>query len=324
MEACTANGTDEFVGSSANIDDAAQILVKGKRTKRQRPLSPSTPSALAVAANTIVSTSSSSSASEEDRTRVIGGGDSGSFSSTPTTNHGTEEEEDMANCLILLARGDAPHPHQLQQRGTGCNGGRIRFGEMATAKMGFYIYECKTCNRTFPSFQALGGHRASHKKPKVSSLSPYPSPEEKKPPPLTLPRQNNYDFQEAAHEQSPLTHTKTGPPQIPLHPLPSNRSGFKAPKIHECSICGSEFTSGQALGGHMRRHRASARTSSDQVAASCDTSTAVNIQVKPGNILELDLNLPAPEDDLRESKFEFTATQKALVLSAPTLVDCHY
>ncbi|MCI18727.1 zinc finger protein ZAT5-like, partial [Trifolium medium] len=22
-------------------------------------------------------------------------------------------------------------------------------------------------------------------------------------------------------------------------------------KIHECSICGSEFTSGQALGGHM-------------------------------------------------------------------------
>lgn len=29
------------------------------------------------------------------------------------------------------------------------------------------VYECKTCNRQFASFQALGGHRASHKKPKT-------------------------------------------------------------------------------------------------------------------------------------------------------------
>ncbi|MED6181842.1 hypothetical protein PIB30_023051 [Stylosanthes scabra] len=34
-------------------------------------------------------------------------------------------------------------------------------------------YKCKTCKRNFTSFQALGGHRASHKKPKlmVSDLS---------------------------------------------------------------------------------------------------------------------------------------------------------
>lgn len=30
------------------------------------------------------------------------------------------------------------------------------------------LFQCKTCNRQFPSFQALGGHRASHKKPKLS------------------------------------------------------------------------------------------------------------------------------------------------------------
>ncbi|ONK62328.1 uncharacterized protein A4U43_C07F2760 [Asparagus officinalis] len=27
------------------------------------------------------------------------------------------------------------------------------------------------------------------------------------------------------------------------------------PKVHGCSICGVEFAIGQALGGHMRRHR---------------------------------------------------------------------
>ncbi|TVU18241.1 hypothetical protein EJB05_34329, partial [Eragrostis curvula] len=29
------------------------------------------------------------------------------------------------------------------------------------------VFVCKTCNRSFPSFQALGGHRASHKKPRL-------------------------------------------------------------------------------------------------------------------------------------------------------------
>ncbi|CAN8279155.1 unnamed protein product [Cochlearia groenlandica] len=29
-------------------------------------------------------------------------------------------------------------------------------------------FECKTCNKRFDSFQALGGHRASHKKPKLT------------------------------------------------------------------------------------------------------------------------------------------------------------
>ncbi|XP_061351311.1 zinc finger protein ZAT11-like [Gastrolobium bilobum] len=30
-------------------------------------------------------------------------------------------------------------------------------------------FECKTCNRKFSSFQALGGHRTSHKKPKLDA-----------------------------------------------------------------------------------------------------------------------------------------------------------
>ncbi|KAK1428748.1 hypothetical protein QVD17_17588 [Tagetes erecta] len=49
----------------------------------------------------------------------------------------------MANCLMLLNR--------VGQSGT--SPGRV--------------FNCKTCNKTFNSFQALGGHRASHKRPKT-------------------------------------------------------------------------------------------------------------------------------------------------------------
>ncbi|KAI3470730.1 hypothetical protein Pfo_027393 [Paulownia fortunei] len=31
------------------------------------------------------------------------------------------------------------------------------------------VFTCKTCNRQFPSFQALGGHRASHKKLRLAA-----------------------------------------------------------------------------------------------------------------------------------------------------------
>ncbi|XP_061345415.1 zinc finger protein ZAT5-like [Gastrolobium bilobum] len=271
-------------------------IAKGKRTKRRlRPLSP-----CAVAAMT----SSCSSASGGG-----GGGDYGSFSSNTF-----EEEEDMANCLILLAQGRGRererenlhhHKHQTEEDKT---------TEIGT-KIGFYIYECKTCNRTFPSFQALGGHRASHKKPKLT-----PPPEEKKPPqppPLVVQPITSCEFEEAkpTHVKiSPLVSLQLGCGNSNNNNNNNNRGNFHGnhkPKIHECSICGSEFTSGQALGGHMRRHRASAQTT-------C-------VEIKPRNVLDLDLNLPAPEDDLRDSKFQFPATQKSLALSAaPALVGCHY
>ena len=45
------------------------------------------------------------------------------------------------------------------------------------------VFECKTCSRRFPSFQALGGHRASHKKPRPNGKADRMLPAEAAAPP---------------------------------------------------------------------------------------------------------------------------------------------
>ncbi|KAK7262244.1 hypothetical protein RJT34_29807 [Clitoria ternatea] len=324
------------------IDDATHNIAKGKRTKRLRLLSPTT----------FMITSSCSSANS-------------AASSTTHDESTDQEEEDMANCLILLAQGGSKranshhHHHEPQtqednhnhdddddEHGNKTERGSRGFADILTetvnsnTKVGFYIYECKTCNRTFPSFQALGGHRASHKKPKIMSeqrkLQPLSSPLLSPPSSSLLPSSSsqlphlvvaNYDkFEECQIKSVPAISLQIG--NHGHRGLPGNSN--KA-KIHECSICGSEFTSGQALGGHMRRHRASTNTndttscSSLVAAASATTTIDAATHTRRQNILQLDLNLPAPEDDLREAKFQFAASQKSMVLAgAPALVDCHY
>ncbi|KAJ4875116.1 Zinc finger protein ZAT12 [Raphanus sativus] len=62
----------------------------------------------------------------------------------------TVETTAAANCLMLLSRVG-------QENVDG--GGAKR------------VFTCKTCLKEFHSFQALGGHRASHKKPNSENLS---------------------------------------------------------------------------------------------------------------------------------------------------------
>ncbi|XP_076927132.1 zinc finger protein ZAT9-like [Bidens hawaiensis] len=75
-------------------------------------------------------------------------------------------------------------------------------------------YECLNCNKTFSSFQGLGGHRPCHKK------------------------NNGFTASEYARDQKGKTEKK-----VP-----------KKNKWHECPICFRMFKSGQALGGHKRSH----------------------------------------------------------------------
>ncbi|XP_072961088.1 zinc finger protein ZAT5-like [Typha angustifolia] len=173
--------------------------------------------------------------------------------------YSAEEDEDMANCLILLARG--------------CN--------LAARSDSF---GCKSCSRSFPSAQALGGHRASCHRKKL-----------KRPPAAVMNAS-------ASEEMLLYTSEKSTP----------------APKVHECMICGSEFNSGQALGGHMRRHRPLAVVPESQ-------ELIITKEERSATHLSFDLNLPAPPD---EEAFTCAGGRPSLLFppseSASALVDCHY
>ncbi|CAL5365503.1 unnamed protein product [Camellia sinensis] len=281
-------------------------IVKGKRTKRQRPQSPIPFS--------IAATHSSSGGG----VGYDNNGDNFNKVSSPETStefidSATEEEENMANCLILLAQGhESKNPIDLDDDDDDDNDMGLKF----TSKRSAQAYQCKTCFRIFSSFQALGGHRASHTKPK---------PKEKRP---TMIATTSSDEEQQQFKNKPLnTHSKS------------------SSKVHECSICGAEFMSGQALGGHMRRHRApppigTTTTATTTTSLSLRTSEFESDDLQEAkrarNVLslDLDLNLPAPDvddDHHQESKFCFASEQQKqqkqshLVLSiAPALVDCHY
>ncbi|PKI34880.1 hypothetical protein CRG98_044726 [Punica granatum] len=315
------------------MEEHAGPIVKGKRTKRQRPQSPIP---FEVAASSPTTATSSAEL----------------FSST------TEEEEDMANCLILLAQGHEyrkPKRPAVEmedhnyRRKNNCNNNYYdepvaspkftsrRYLETATStgtRAGYYVYQCKTCNRTFPSFQALGGHRASHKKPKNSlnnnnhrhgsnnfeSLAlPSPSSTEKRQMLTLLPSSSDDEGQYRKFSSLSL---QLGSHNVGSSSFFGNSNNLKNgnssnSKVHECSICGAEFTSGQALGGHMRRHRATpiGVSNLNAVPSSAGTMTTLSLtplatyedleepppstpvpidQAKVNNLsLELDLNLPA-------------------------------
>ncbi|CAL5387737.1 unnamed protein product [Camellia sinensis] len=257
-------------------------IIKGKRTKRPRQASP-----------LALTMSSTSSSIAEGGSSGGGGGsvsDNSGGAATSHTNSGeftdttVEEEHDMANCLILLAQGqNTKSPEPVVAPTT-----------TRSKATGLDLYECKTCNRCFSSFQALGGHRASHKKPKAMG-------EENKKPLMEFMKESDQD---RAHDYESTALSL----QIPNRVMPTTQNKSR---VHECSVCGAEFSSGQALGGHMRRHRTM-------------NSPAESPEVKkPRAVLSLDLNLPAPEDDHRESKFPFGSKEQVIVFSANSLVDCH-
>ncbi|KAK7310814.1 hypothetical protein RJT34_08558 [Clitoria ternatea] len=64
------------------------------------------------------------------------------------------EEEYLALCLIMLARGGA----------SGNATAKPALSDNESAPLPKLSYACSVCNKSFPSYQALGGHKASHRK----------------------------------------------------------------------------------------------------------------------------------------------------------------
>ncbi|KAI6678164.1 hypothetical protein NL676_038960 [Syzygium grande] len=117
-------------------------------------------------------------------------------------------------------------------------------------------YKCSVCDKAFPSYQALGGHKASHRKSSSEATSAAP-----------------------AAADNP-TSSSSAPVAV--------GSG----KLHECSICHKTFPTGQALGGHKRCHY-DGGSSSGGAAGVSSSEAGGSSHITVSHREPIDLNMPA-------------------------------
>uniref|UniRef100_A0ACD6A9M7 Uncharacterized protein n=1 Tax=Avena sativa TaxID=4498 RepID=A0ACD6A9M7_AVESA len=98
---------------------------------------------------------------------------------------------------------------------------KLRRAAAGSAAEGAGEFTCKTCGGSFATFQALGGHRTSH-----------------------LRGRHGLALALASGD-----HSSAKPKKITFS------DDQKPAAEHQCHVCGLGFETGQALGGHMRRHR---------------------------------------------------------------------
>jgi hypothetical protein len=161
-------------------------------------------------------------------------------------DHPPTEEEYLALCLLMLANDDRSmqeeaSPVQVQASLT----------ESKAAE-----YKCSVCGKAFSSYQALGGHKASHRNKAIGS--------------------------------DEVTTSSTGSGTGTTATCTATGSG----RLHECSICHKTFPTGQALGGHKRCHYEGV-IGGGASASSAAASAAAAAEVQVGDKVRFDLNIPA-------------------------------
>ncbi|KAL9367494.1 hypothetical protein Peur_038693 [Populus x canadensis] len=182
-------------------------------------------------------------------------------SKRPRSESPSTEEEYLALCLIMLARGGS----------TAATAKKTASASPAPPQPPTLdlSYKCTVCNKAFSSYQALGGHKASHRKSSSESTI-------------------------ATAAENPSTSTTT-------NTTTTTTNG----RTHECSICHKTFLTGQALGGHKRCHYEGTIGGNNSSSASTAITTTSDggavggggvIQSKSqrsGGGFDFDLNLPA-------------------------------
>ncbi|KAJ0682461.1 putative transcription factor C2H2 family [Helianthus annuus] len=158
------------------------------------------------------------------------------------------------------------------------------------------MFECKACKKVFNSHQALGGHRASHKKVKGCFAA------------------RNDQSDDNIGDDDVITHDEYFPSPKPISSYQFNQGPSTTPaarrmsKVHKCSICNRIFASGQALGGHKRCHWLTSNMSDTTSTSIAKFNFHEHIEqlhrralALPSQILKkskaLDLNLPATDHD---------------------------
>lgn len=141
-------------------------------------------------------------------------------------NDQPEQEEYLAQCLLMLS-------HGLPGDGAAPPSAAAKAKAKAIQQHHQHgRYECSVCGKVYTSYQALGGHKTSHRKPPVVAPAPAPAP----------------GGEAEASLSGGTAHAATE-------------------KTHRCSVCKRTFQSGQALGGHKRLHYEAKAKDADAVAA---------------------------------------------------------
>ncbi|KAG2675490.1 hypothetical protein I3760_12G006100 [Carya illinoinensis] len=150
------------------------------------------------------------------------------------------------------------------------------------------VFECTTCNKVFHSYQALGGHRASHKKIKGCFASRVESCENSIETELSPDSTTDSKVVKSCNNNaSPIDQEKKA---IGCDEKSETGKWSLKNKGHECPICLKVFPSGQALGGHKRSHL-------DGGSAARHNPTILIQKPVPESRDFLDLNLPAPVEE---------------------------